>query len=403
MPTVKRARHLKEVTREAVAPVEAASGRFEALFNQASDAILTLNRSGKIDAANLALEELTGYLKPELEGADIQILIPTSTQLVATPRARGLSPKFFEVPGTYEDIAIVRKDGFVRYVDLTVRHVKDAGEGWALALFRDLTERRRMERELITKHSEMRQAYVALETKTAELQTMQETLVQSGKMAALGELAAGIAHELNQPLQAIRGYAQELQAGGDPESSLKEIIGGVDKMATIIDYLRTFTRKSTENHEPTDVHAAIEESLKMLARQFAARGIEVVRKFDPSLPRVYANPVQLEQVFINLATNARDAIEATGRGRGTVTITTRTQGAFVEVLFSDDGVGMGEKTKTKIFNPFFTTKEVGKGMGLGLSLSFGILNKLHGSMLVQSELSKGATFTVRIPIDFRET
>jgi C4-dicarboxylate-specific signal transduction histidine kinase len=274
-----------------------------------------------------------------------------------------------------------------------------------MALFRDVTEKKRMERELITKHTELRDAYFQLEKKNAELQAMQETLVQSGKMAALGELSAGIAHELNQPLQGIRGYAQEMSQIADAaerDSALKEIVSCADKMAGIIEYMRAFIRKSNEGHELVDIHQPIEESLKMLARQFAMRGIEVRREFDRAVPQVYANPLQLEQVFINLASNARDAIEATGRGKGTVSITTRAAGDFVEILFRDDGAGMNDRTKAKAFNPFFTTKEAGKGMGLGLSLSYGILNKLHGSILVESELGKGAAFVIRIPRDFRE-
>src|SRR6185503_21215943 len=130
--------------------------------------------------------------------------------------------------------------------------------------------------------------------------------------------------------------------------------------------------KSTENHEETDVHTAIEEALKMLNRQFASRGIQVTREFGNDCPKVYANPLQLEQVFINLATNARDAIEATGRGNGQIWIQTRRggkNGEFAEVSFRDNGCGMDGRTKQKVFNPFFTTKEVGKGMGLGMSIS----------------------------------
>lgn len=173
-------------------------------------------------------------------------------------------------------------------------------------------------------------------------------------------------------------------------------------MSSIIRYLRTFTRKSTEGYDWVDLHGIIHEALQMLHRQLESRGIEVRRFFSEDLPKVYANPVQIEQVFINLATNARDSIEATARGAGSIEIHTRQSGKFVEVLFRDDGVGMDERTKSKAFNPFFTTKEVGSGMGLGLSLSYGILNKLHGSILVESELGRGAEFIVRIPIDYRE-
>lgn len=386
--------------------------KYEAIFDQASDAILTLLPDGTVDGVNQALEDITGYLKMELVGNSIDTLLPDTKKQTVAHRQRPLTREMFQTSGTYEDVEILRKDGYIRFVDLTVRAVESTSGSLILALFRDVTAKKQMERELITKHTELRNAYFQLEKKNTELQAMQETLVQSGKMAALGELAAGIAHELNQPLQGIRGYAQEMQAlaiplvqgqphGNEVEAGLREIVSNVDKMAGIIDYLRAFTRKSIEKHEMTDVHHAIEEALKMLSRQFASRGISVERNFG-TIPQIYANPLQLEQVFINLATNARDAIEATGRGKGTIRIHTRKSGNFVEILFRDDGVGMSDRTKAKIFNPFFTTKEVGKGMGLGLSLSYGIMSKLQGSIIVESELGKGAAFVIRIPKDFRE-
>mgnify|MGYP003393657712 CR=1 FL=1 len=390
-----------------------AKDRYEVIFDQASDAILTVRQDGQIDAVNQALEELTGFVRGELLGQSIEILEPKKK---TEHRSKPISLEMCRSTGRFEDVMLAQKDGFARYVDMSVRWVEDDKAPVGIILFRDLTERKSMERELITKHSELQKAYFELQKKTSELQSMQETLVQSGKMAALGELAAGIAHELNQPLQAIRGYAQEIQATALDQlaceghaqakslaGGLHEIVSGVDKMASIIEYLRTFTRKSTENHEMTDVHQALEEALKMLSRQFQARGIQVTKNFADDLPEIYANPVQLEQVFINFATNARDAIEATGRGRGTITIETRAVGRVVEVRFRDDGVGMADRTKAKIFNPFFTTKEVGKGMGLGLSLSYGILAKLHGSILVESKLGQGTEFQVRLPVDFRES
>jgi len=384
--------------------------KYQILFDQASDAIVLLSSDGRIDSANQAMEELTGFLKSELLHSSVDMLKPDPANL---GRTRPISIDLLSEQGTFEDVAIKRKDGYTRYIDLSVRRVDQGDNQITIALFRDVTEKKRMERELITKHTELRNAYFQLEKKNAEMQALQETLVQAGKMAALGELAAGIAHELNQPLQGIRGYAQELQElavplvkGNRSEAEIgvgfREIISNVDKMAGIIGYLRTFTRKSTEDFEFTDIHHAIEESLKMLSRQFAARGIQVERKFGTKLPQVYSNPLQLEQVFINLATNARDAIEATSRGSGKVSISTTHSAGFIEVYFRDDGIGMNDRTKAKMFNPFFTTKEVGKGMGLGLSLSYGILSKLHGSIVVETELGKGTAFLIKIPCDFRE-
>lgn len=394
---------LKLVARNAQ-PIDS---KYEVIFENASDAILTLNPDFKIDAMNRATEDLLGYVKGELVTHPVELLYPMTTKVQLPSHSRALNSEFFKNAGTYEDVAVLRKDGYLKIVDLSVRHIQNGSESLVMALFRDVTEKKKMERELITKHQELQGAFSQLERKTAEMQAMQETLVQAGKMAALGELTTGIAHELNQPLQAIRGYAQEIQhvlKGRETqvEDSLKEVVSAVDKMAAIIDYLRTYLRKSTEKHEWTDVHTQIEESLKMVGKQFSIRGIQVVKKFDTTLPQVWANPLQIEQVLINLATNARDAIEATKRGSGTIEIQTTRNDKFVEIIFKDDGCGMSERTQAKAFNPFFTTKEVGKGMGLGLSLSYGMIAKLQGSIVLESELGKGTTFRIRIPIDYRE-
>jgi PAS domain S-box-containing protein len=383
-----------------VSTANVADLKFKMIFDQMSDAILTLNGKGAIDEVNRSAEELTGFLKDQLKGKDLDLLGWNSAESVRLPgRARAWSKSLLSSAGTFEDVAFRKADGMVGLVDVQVTP--------SLLILRDVAEKKRMERELITKHSELRNAFLQLEKKNAELESAQQTLVQAGKMAALGELAAGIAHELNQPLQGIRGYAQELQALGGTNAEaglfLKEIIQNVDKMAKIISYLRSFVRKSTEEHEMTSVHDQIEEALKMLERQFQARGISVVKEYSSNLPPVFANPLQLEQVFINLATNARDAIEATGRGSGQIKIQTRVHGKLVEIRFSDNGMGMDERTREKAFNPFFTTKEVGKGMGLGLSLSFGMISKLHGTMVVESEVGRGTTFMIQIPIDYRNT
>src|SRR5262249_48777841 len=158
----------------------------EAIFEQSSDAILTLLPDGSIDAVNHALEEMTGYLRDELIGKPIDVIVPKAGVHNIAKHSRPLSPELFTVPGTYEDVAVARKDGYIQFVDFSVRLVSNGGQSYALALFRDVTEKKRMERELITKHTELRNAYFQLERKNAELQSMQETLVQSGKMAALG-------------------------------------------------------------------------------------------------------------------------------------------------------------------------------------------------------------------------
>ena len=385
------------------------SRKYQIIFEQASDAIVTILSDGRIDAFNAAAEELTGYLSGEVVGLSAEVLVPDATHVHLPERSRPFSIELLRTAGTYEEVALRRKDGYVRLVDLRVRMVQGEEQQLAVVLLRDQTERRQMERENITKYVELRRANMELERKNAELRSMKESLVQAGKLIALGELAAGTAHELNQPLQGIRGYAQELRDMLDPQvrkpeelAAVREIISCADKMSGIIRSMRDLTRKSVENFESVDVHAVIEDALKMFNRQLELRGIHVNRDFGKDVPRVFANALQLEQVFINLVGNARDAIEATGRGSGVLNIRTSAEAGTVVIRFKDDGTGMAEKTRTRIFDPFFTTKEPGRGMGLGLSLSMGMISRLNGTILVDSELGKGTEFVMRLPEDFRE-
>ena len=381
--------------------------KFQEIFDQSSDAIVMLEPDFTVDEANMAFSEMTGYLISDLENSSIDQISPTEKSRLPS-HTRPFSVQMIESPGTHEDVAVVRKDGYVRVVDMTVREVGGGRSGLSVILFRDVTEKKLMERELITKHSALKGAYAQLEESNASLRSTQESLIQAGKMAALGELAAGIAHELNQPLMGIRGYAQELQAVEEADMSqtsrehLGEIVKNADKMSKIIHYLRNFTSKSTEGYEEVDVGELIDESLKMMEHQFRIHGVRVETNFSSDLPKVYANPVQLEQVFINLSTNARDAIREANRDGGKLSVHTERDGNLVKVTYRDNGCGMSETTKKKIMNPFYTTKEVGRGMGLGMSLSYGILNRIHASIVVKSEMGKGSEFCIQIPIDFRE-
>lgn len=382
--------------------------KYHALFEQASDAIFSVLSNGSIDEVNNTFQELTGFHKDDIENQSVNILFPNPKKNHLPDRSRAFSLDHLNSAGTYEDIAVLRKDGFVRLVELSVKKVNGSKEPLTLVLMRDVTEKKKLEREILTKHAELRNAYVQLEKNNTELKSMQNNLVQAGKLAALGELSAGIAHELNQPLQGIRGYAQELESilGQEIQKevrfSLNEIIHNVDKMAKIISYMRNFTRKSVEGNEWVEIKHSLDEAFRMLSRQYQSRGIQLELNISSESPKVYANPVQLEQVFINLLSNARDAIEETGRGSGSVKVSVKTVKEFVEIEFQDDGCGMREKTKQKAFNPFFTTKEVGKGMGVGLSLSYGLLNRIHGTILVESEWGVGTKFTIKIPTDYRE-
>jgi C4-dicarboxylate-specific signal transduction histidine kinase len=237
-----------------------------------------------------------------------------------------------------------------------------------------------------------------------ELRAKQEQLVQAGKLATLGELTTGVAHELNNPLNNIGlfvGNAIDLIDLGriDKSAILRDLQSAMQQMrkaAEIISHLRTFGRTATVTRELLPINQIIERSLSLMREQLRLRKIEVDLQLSPANPMVAGNAIQLEQVFINLLTNARDAlVEASRR---VITITTIAHPSAVEIIFSDTGPGIPEGLERRIFDPFFTTKEVGKGTGLGLSITYGILQDHQGSIEVVKNPGGGATFRIQLPL-----
>jgi PAS domain S-box-containing protein len=390
---------------------------FELLFDQANDAILLVDRdSGNVLSANRRLQELTGFLSEELVGK-VDCLFPDpKAERAVKVRSALFSAEMLGHSGFYEDMALLKRDGYLAFATLSVKTLEaheTGGRNVAFCILHDMGAKKSMERDLLAKHMELKSAYEELERAHMENKSAQEALVQAGKLAALGELAAGVAHELNQPLTGLMGFGQELERIvkdklPDDATALdfaQEVVHNAVRMKKIIQQLREFTRRSLEDFEDVELTAVINDSLRLLEQQFKSRGIEVSINAEADLPKIYCNPFQLEQVFINLSTNARDAIEATGRGSGQIKIEVRRKTAdpkrFLEVGFRDDGVGMESETQNKAMEPFYTTKEVGKGTGLGLSVSYGIISKIHGTMMIESAPGKGASFLLTLPVDYR--
>jgi PAS domain S-box-containing protein len=399
-------------------PRPVTEGLYELLFAEAGDAIILVQaNSGKVLSANRRLEELTGYLASELATLGVAVLFPNTSAREGkqTMRSALFSAELLSHSGFYEDMALQKKDGYLAFATLSVKTLtaqQTGDEALVFCILHDVGVKKSMERDLLAKHWELKSAYEELEQAHMELKSAQEALVQAGKLAALGELAAGVAHELNQPLAGIHGFTQELEShlkksGANAEALdfCNEVLKNSTRMRKIIQQLREFTRKSVEDFQEVALEEVIHESLHLLEQQFRSRGITVSVRAEAGVPRVYCNPFQLEQVFINLATNARDAIEGTGRGSGSLTISLRPKASakkqFVEIQFQDDGAGMSSEAKNRAFEPFFTTKEVGKGTGLGLSVSYGIIAKIHGTMVIQSDPGRGTNFILTLPVDYR--
>ncbi len=265
-------------------------------------------------------------------------------------------------------------------------------------------ESKRLTESLRESLAALQQRSTELETSLTQLKTTQAQLVQAAKLAALGTLSAGIAHELNNPLAGIKLYAQNLlhyqKNGCLTEAVLAENLTGIDelvgKAARIIQHFRDFSRKASGRFELVDVNQPVEDALNLLGEQLRIRNIAVVRDLASDLPPVRGDTTQIEQVLVNLITNGRDALAASAR-KELCLHTYQADGAVV-IEVADTGCGIPPQHLDKIFDPFFTTKEVGEGVGLGLSISHGIVKDHGGRIEVNSTPGKGTTFRVILPV-----
>jgi len=237
--------------------------------------------------------------------------------------------------------------------------------------------------------------------RTEELVAMQARVAQSERLASLGMLAAGVAHEVNNPLGgilALTGLTVEDMKKDDPNrENLEEVIRQTERCRDIVKGLLEFSRQSKGNTEPVDLNKVLEDTLSLVGKQALFFNIDVNCRLEPELPPVVADRSQFQQVFINILMNAVQAMNE----RGTITVVTRHNSASrsVEVAISDTGKGIAPEEIDRIFDPFFTTKESGHGTGLGLSIAYGIVTTHRGSISVQSEVGKGSTFTIRMPAE----
>jgi len=268
-------------------------------------------------------------------------------------------------------------------------------------------DKRRLEasrKAMIHIMGDLRQTTTEMQRREQELRDKQEQLVQAGKLATLGELTTGVAHELNNPLNNIGlfvGNAVDLielaaTEKGQIVGELRHAMQQVSKATEIISHLRTFGRAAPVSREPISLREVIERALSLMREQLRLREIEVTVDLGPDEPVVVGNAIQLEQVFINLLTNARDAVAESPRKQ--IRIAAAAAYAAVDVTLADSGHGIPPGLERRIFDPFFTTKQVGKGTGLGLSITYGIINEHGGTISVVSTPGEGATFLIHLPL-----
>ena len=266
--------------------------------------------------------------------------------------------------------------------------------------------------------NERMQAEQARRQAVTELEEQRTLSMRSDRLRSLGEMAAGIAHELNQPLMSVSGLAEHILIGrqrgwplspDDLDDRMERIVDQADRMAHIIEHVRMFAREvGKPEMSPIQVNEIVTSSLDLLGAQFQSHGLKLESNLVEALPLVQANPFSLEEVVLNLLNNARDAVEERPDGDGTpfsgrVLVRTGINGkgpeSEVSIEVVDNGAGIRQEILTKVFDPFFTTKGPDKGTGLGLAISKTIVEEFCGTLQIQSTTGEGTTVTISLPVD----
>ena len=230
---------------------------------------------------------------------------------------------------------------------------------------------------------------------------MEEQLIMTDRLASIGELSSGIAHELNNPLTSVIGFSQLLMEGEVPEDIKKDlgiVYSEAQRAAAIVKNLLTFARKHAPVKQLSQVNTVIEDVLRLRAYEEKVNNIEVESRLAPNLPETMIDHFQMQQVFLNIVVNAEFAMQEAHQ-RGKLIIITERSDGIIRITFTDDGPGISQENLKHIFDPFFTTKDVGKGTGLGLSICHGIVTEHGGKIYARSKEGMGASFIIELPID----
>ncbi|MGH7886119.1 MAG: PAS domain-containing sensor histidine kinase, partial [Thermodesulfobacteriota bacterium] len=251
---------------------------------------------------------------------------------------------------------------------------------------------------------EGRLTYTLIIFDITERKNLEQQLLQSAKLAAVGELISGVTHEVNNPLAVVLGYSemliQEYKDNEELSKIIKIIYSESERARKVIHNLLSFARQHKPEKEVVKISEIIDNTISLTEYDLRKQKIEVVKNYNNTVPSILADPNQLQQVFLNLIINAQHAIsEHKDSGKITITVNTASTSKHIEICIEDDGAGIPKKIMEKIFDPFFTTKSVGKGTGLGLSVSFGIINRHSGEIKVESEEGIGTKFFIKLPIE----
>ncbi|HSS18733.1 MAG TPA: ATP-binding protein [Pyrinomonadaceae bacterium] len=351
----------------------------------------------KFLAVNGAAIEHYGYSKKEFLAMSIKDIRPAD-DLPALLIELTRQPQGLDRSGVWRH---VKRNGEIIDVEITTHSIEFEGRPAELVLANDVTERQRTEEALRETNLRLEVALEQVQTKKSELTTMTQQLWQASKLATMGELAASIAHELNNPLATIalrtEALVEQLWQNEEQRRSLEIVLKEVDRMATLVNNLLQFSRRSHRQVSTVDLRDEVTTSLEFLSYHLRNHKVEVVCDFDAEIPTVQADRQQLRQLFLNLVTNASDAMV----GGGKLTIHVREgelkDASAVLVEFEDTGEGIAGEDLESVWDPFFTTKPEGKGTGLGLAICKRIVEEHSGVINIESDRGKGTNVRIALP------
>jgi len=349
-------------------------------FDSMAEGVAVTDLSANIIEVNKALVDILGYRnKEDLIGNKIHSLVPENDRTEVKKNVEEILAGKYVLSG---EVIILKKDGTELDAEISSASITDPTLGvptGTVTIIEDITQRKKLESE--------------------KLELEHKTQIAS-RLASVGEMASGIAHEINNPLTGVIGFADLLMKKDIPEDVRKyvqTIHDGAQRVAGIVSRLLTFARQEKPSRDSADINGILENTLALRRYELETSNIEIDTQFATDLPRTMADAGQLQQVFLNIIVNAETEM-ALAHGRGKLTIKTETMDNIIRISFKDNGPGIAKEDLKKIFDPFFTTREVGKGTGLGLSLCHAIIAEHNGQIYAKSKLGSGATFTVELPV-----
>lgn len=399
-------RELEQLREKAkVAAAEAAARASEVQYRRivetANEGIWLLDADGRITFVNARMAAMLGYRPEEMRGRHKwDFLFEEDLLAVRTlfeRRRAGVSEQ--------ADVRFRHRNGSAVWTLMSARPLtgEDGEFSGALDMFTDVTERKRAEAEVRETSEQRERALAELQSKTDELKAATQQLWQAAKLAGVGELAASIAHELNNPLGIVSLRIETLLAKtplDDPRRKLLEVVEGeVERMANLVSNLLQFSRAGRDQVSTVDVGEEVNRTLELVSHHLRKRGIKVSLDCANSVSTIHADRQQLRQVLLNLFTNAADAMPDGGKLSPRIKSSELPGGVpAITIEVSDTGAGIPKDLLPRVFDPFFTTKDEGKGTGLGLAICKRIVAQHHGNMGIESEVGHGTTVHITLPV-----